>query len=112
MLAAIIPADGTAPVRIEDIESGYETVQSLVGGNFQVVGVPHLDGVMYVDEEGKLKPGGKVNDRATKLTAGYLLPHDVIVGDALILGMYDHEGNDTGLTAETAAAVKAACGTV
>lgn len=109
MLAAIIPADVNAPIRIEDIEPDLKVIQSLVGGYFQVVGIPSQPAVMYVDEEGKLKPGAEYNQRATKLAAGAILPHDIIVGDAVVLGMHDDQGNDTGLTRETADALKVAC---
>ena len=109
MLAAIIPADVSAPIRIEDIKPGFEVIQSLVGGDFQVLGVPDLPAVMYIDQEAKLKPGGEFNQRAMKLVARVILPHDIIVGDAVVLGMYDDQGNDTGLTRETADALGAAC---
>lgn len=110
MRAAIIPADSTSPVRIEDIKPGYKELQSLVGGSVQVVGIRKLGAWMYLDEDGKMKPGTEFNPRATKLSVGCIHPHDFIVGDVVLMGPPNNQGEDTDLPDDAVAALEAEFG--
>lgn len=103
MRAAIIPADGSQPIRVEDIKPGVRELQSLVGGYFEVVPLPALGASMYVDEEGKLKRDArlKLNHRATALASDRIRAEDFIVGDVVLLGARDGLDNDTDLPEST-----------
>ena len=72
-------------------------MQEAVGGYIQVVDLTPLNASLVMDEEGKLK-SKDVNRRAT-LLFWLLFPsvrhHDVIVGDAIIVGQPDDDGNTT-----------------
>lgn len=57
---------------------------------------------MYLNEEGKLS-GLPVNVTATALTRDLLPAYDVIVGDVILLGPPDDEGNDTDALIEVGA---------
>ncbi|MBG0738929.1 DUF3846 domain-containing protein [Paeniglutamicibacter antarcticus] len=99
MLAAIIPADNSQPIRFDDIEPG-ESLNELVDGYFQVVGLRTYSMNMYVNETGKLD-GLPTNLRATVLCcwAEAIRADDYINGEAVIFGPADDdEGEDTGLT--------------
>ena len=100
--AVVLSTDGT--VRSIDIDPSNELtqLQSLVGGYIQAVTLPN--GVtMWLNEEGKLH-GLEHNSSAQRLFdrsfgAGY----DLIVGDAVLMGGADEEGDTLGLTEEQVA---------
>lgn len=102
--AVILKTTGEAEV-VEipgDSESGgLEALQNAVGGYIQLVpisdpkGDPDETFTMYCNEEGKLH-SLDYNSPATRLSG--LWPHDVIVGDAIILGPVGGEGETLGLT--------------
>lgn len=98
MRAAIIPADPSQPIRIEDIEDNFETLGALVGGFIETVGAQAIAASMYVNEEGKIHSLAR-NDRATLVAnvSRSIRSTDYIAGDAVLLGLYDNEGNDTDL---------------
>lgn len=98
MRAAIIPADTTQPIRVEDIEDNFEALGALVGGFIETVGTRAIAASMYVNEEGKIH-GLARNDRATLVAnlSQSIRSTDYIAGDAGLLGLYDDEGNDTDL---------------
>jgi hypothetical protein len=106
---AIIPADISQPIRIEDVEVTLDQLQKAVGGDIQVVGLRELSMNMYLNEEGKF---GKFapNSRATTLGHEYraIRQDDHIVGDVVLLGPFDEEGEDTGLSPEQIAWLTAA----
>jgi uncharacterized protein DUF3846 len=84
-----ISTDGT----VEAVEvSSLKDYQAIVGGYIELVYLD--DGVMYVNEEGKLLDL-PYNAIATEVSS---LVFDVIMGDALVLGPGDDEGNDTPVT--------------
>lgn len=74
---------------VGDGENELAILQGAVGGYIE--GVPaQTGGVMFVDEEGQLKQR-RVNVRATQLA------NQVIVGDAVLTGGYDTEGETKGV---------------
>lgn len=109
MLVAIIPSDINSPIRIENVEPD---LQSLVGGDLQMLGIRDLDVSMFLDEEGKFKPGQLFNERATKLAVGSILPHDIIVGDVVLVGPPNSEGDDTDLPDQAIHKLRAVFGNV
>lgn len=110
MLAAIIPANISQPIRFEEIEAEtLQTLQTLVGGDIQAVGLRAVGMNMYVNENGKPE-GLPVNFRATFLCheVNAIFPHDYISGDAVFLGPVDEdEGEDTSLLADQVALLEA-----
>lgn len=91
-----IPQDEDRPlykVTIEDLAG----MQAAVGGYIEIVDLGPLMASLVVDEEGKLK-STPINRRAT-LLFWLLFPsarqRDVIVGDVLIVGHPDKDGNTT-----------------
>lgn len=99
MRAAIIPADPAQPIRIEDITADYKALGAIVGGFIEAVGARIIGASMYVNEEGKIHSLRR-NDRATIIAhlSQSIRSTDYIAGDAVLLGLYDDEGNDTELS--------------
>ena len=89
-----IPQDEDRPLYKVAID-GLSGMQEAVGGYIQVIDLTPLHATLVLDEEGKLsqKP---INRRAT-LLFWLLFPsvrhRDVIVGDAIIVGQPDEQGN-------------------
>lgn len=110
MLAAIIPADTTQPIRFEEVEAEtLQSLQTLVGGDVQFVGLRALGMNMYVNENGKPERL-PINFRATFLCheVNAIFPHDYISGNAVFLGpIDDDEGLDTSLVANQIALLEA-----
>lgn len=99
------------PVALDDLAD----FQRIVGGYVETVTLPDIDTVIWLNEDGKLL-GLPANRVATLLAkdAG-LMPGDVIVGDVVVTGGADDNGDETDLppagwlaVGEAAAAVKAA----
>lgn len=99
--AIVVPADGS-PARIETKEWTLDELQAGVGGYIEAVdiaqvltdaGLKTVNATMFVNEEGKLI-GLPVNPRATDFAArtigGWF--SDVILGDVVIIGQPDDEG--------------------
>ncbi|WP_240974874.1 DUF3846 domain-containing protein [Crystallibacter degradans] len=82
--ALIIPADLNEPARVETIDAGLETLQTLVGGNIEAVSGG--DWHFYLNEEGKIL-GLDWNRRAALLVlqeTGVLA--DLYCGNTVFLG--------------------------
>lgn len=97
----IIPANSDPYVEelLEDTVE-YETLSDGVGGMIEHVALDHsLD--LWVNEEGKLL-SLPINPIATMLWSKYFGNTDIIMGDALITGGTDEEGNTLGLSEEDA----------
>lgn len=75
----------------EDPEQEYPILSGAVGGMIEMVPCVYPDHYIYLNEEGKLI-GLEVNDSATALAKG-LSPFDMIVGDVVIAGPLDEDGN-------------------
>lgn len=92
---AIIKTDDT--IDILSVESmNYDTISAAVGG--WIEGVP-LEGVTaYVNEEGKIN-GLPTNKIATLLAhqSNAIFPNDYIVGNMIVMGPIDDEGEETSL---------------
>lgn len=97
MKAVLIKTTG----EIQDVEiDGPEepthlgSLQSVLGGYVVLVRtiIPHTQALVNEDGRAKLLP---TNARATRLSAPYLFSQDFIVGDMLIVGPMDDEGNFT-----------------
>jgi len=95
MKALLITPDHV--VKTVEIDSGLASLQKAVGGMIEYI--PISDEVhAFIDEEGKLK-GKEINTIATmvcrKLEVG-LQPDDMIVGDMIILGSLNADGQSDG----------------
>lgn len=91
-----LPADELAPLEVRDF-ADFMDYQSVVGGLFDVVDLSDLSATVYVNDEG-LIIGLPVNPRATYLwwlCVPAAREVSFLVGDAVIIGMPDAEGNDT-----------------
>lgn len=99
-----IPVDTDRPIEIRTFDR-LEDYQSAVGGWIEAVDVMPLGSTLYVNEEGLLRQL-PFNSRATFL-CWYELPplrhRTVLVGDAVLVGIPDDDGNDTNLPEETLA---------
>ena len=93
-----LPADELAPLEVREF-ADFIDYQAAVGGLFDVVDLPDLAATIYVNDEG-LFIGLPMNARATYLwwlCVPAALNNAFLVGDAVIIGMPDDEGNDTNL---------------
>jgi hypothetical protein len=98
--ALVIPAAPDADPRVVDIGPTLPAIRAHVGAANNA-SIPYLEvfrlgdtAVMYLDEDGKAK-GLPVNLRATLLAWMHgLRSPDHIVGDVLVVGPEDHNGDD------------------
>jgi hypothetical protein len=94
--AVQIPQDEDRPLYKVAVD-GLSGMQEAVGGYIQVIDLTPLNASLVLDEEGKLK-SKEINRRAT-LLFWLLFPsirhRDVVVGDAIIIGQPDEQGNST-----------------
>ena len=94
--AILIPTDEERPLYKTAID-GLSGLQDAVGGLIQAVDLGPLNATFFVNEEGKLQQQ-PINRRAT-LMWWLLFPSarhmDVIVGDAVMVGHPDEDGNST-----------------
>lgn len=96
--ALIIKTDGTHEIKEFFTGCSYEVIRDGVGGFIECVNLGFLDWAdMWVNEEGKLD-GLPLNSIGTTLWVAEYGPTDVIVGDIVITGGPDAEGNTTGLS--------------
>lgn len=100
MRALIIPADLEQPTRVEDLTGGLAELQELVGGYVRPLSLPESGASMYVDEEAGFKRNIPENPRAAAIL-DFIGVRTSILGDVVILGAPDKDGNDTDLS-ETA----------
>lgn len=100
----VVPHDEEQQLQLVEIEQGnYRDIQSHVGGTFDVIDIqrPTLTSV-FIHDEGKII-GLPLNRRATMLlwaSDAKWRGYDIIVGDALILGPPDEEGETTAVPGE------------
>lgn len=87
-----IPADGPIVVLTSEGDD-YATISAGVGGDIQAVGMPG-GYTLYVGEEGKYD-GSPFNPRATSITRGILSDRDMVMGDVVICGPVDANGDET-----------------
>lgn len=89
MLALVIPAEGKP--YLQKVDGGYKELQNLVGGLIDAVNSDKAS--CYVNDEGLLI-GLPFNRIASILMGRYL------VGDAVVCGDVDDDGNDTDVSDE------------
>lgn len=93
-----VPVDWDTSVESRDFDR-LEDYQAGVGGVIEAIDLTRIDTTMYVNEEGHLR-GLEFNPRATMLW-WYWEPaarqKAMIVGDAVLVGWPDREGNSTDL---------------
>ena len=96
-----IPADEERPLYKVAVE-GLSGLQDAVGGLIQAIDLGPTGATFFVNEEGKLHKQ-PINRRAT-LMWWLLFPSarqmDVIVGDAVMVGQPDEDGNSTDVPEE------------
>lgn len=98
----ITPDNETFPFPLPDDDPAEElaSLQGIVGGPIQMVPheVPNM--TVFCNEEGKLQPLAVVNRLATALFGGSLAWNDPIVGNVVVMGPINTEGDTLGLTVE------------
>jgi hypothetical protein len=84
----------------------YDQINQAVGGYIEALGIVVAGKrvTLYLNEEGKLD-NLPLNPIATSLTRGVVAEWDLIVGDVVVTGPPDGEGNDTGLAPEVVTAL-------
>lgn len=110
LTALVIPADSSQPARVvtEEIDLAY--LQYVVGGLIEPIdltrvltdnGPLRVTATVFVNEEGKLA-GLPLNSRATDLCAFRIggWECDVVVGDVIVTGQPDDDGENTGCPAK------------
>lgn len=94
----VIPAHDGLPLRQGEIDvTEVEAYQQVVQGHLQLLTFEEPAASLYINEEGKLE-GLPLNGRATMLLWMHnkaFRYHEIIVGDALLLGPDDGRGVDT-----------------
>lgn len=103
MKALVLTTDSTIEVEQDTDEFvSYATLSRAVGGMIEAVTLP--SGLtLWVNEEGKMN-GLPVNDYATRLfDSAFGSGIDIIVGNAIITGGADDDGETLGLTDEQVA---------
>ena len=103
MKALILKTNNTVEVE-QDTEEfvSYATLSRAVGGMIEAVTLPN-GLTLWVNEEGKMD-GLPVNEYATNLmTREFGATYDIIVGNAIVTGGADDEGETLGLTDEQVA---------
>lgn len=101
MRAVVVRASG----EIEEVDTPepgpgrLEAIKAVVGGWIEAVAAPGGH-VMYLNEEGKLL--GLSPNYAASALASAAMPgfNDIIVGDVLLVGPIDENGDDTAATIE------------
>lgn len=92
----VIPADQTEPLRKVEFRQGdLSYMQSVVGGLVQALDIERPDATLWSNDEGKLI-GLEMNRRATALWWVHdkrFRNYDVLVGNVLLTGTPDSEGN-------------------
>lgn len=96
-----IPADTATPIEVVEVDV-LADYQAVVGGDLELVESDRGGLALYLNETGRLD-GLPTNERATRLVRRLLEP---IVGDVLVLGPTDEDGDDTSLTDEAERAVR------
>jgi Domain of unknown function (DUF3846) len=103
MIGLVLKVDGNAHTFVFDTPDIADKVHEMVGGYFEVIAQNFNSRVtMYADEDGK-RHGKPINFLATILSG--LWPQDYVVGDVVLVGAPDEQGDDQGLSATVIAAV-------
>jgi hypothetical protein len=97
--AVIIKTDGTKSVVEFEVGDSYALISQAVGGWIEVVGLIKRQADLWVNEEGKID-GLPQNPIATSLFMEEYGQTDVIVGNVIITGGTDENGDTLGLTPE------------
>jgi hypothetical protein len=96
-----IPLDGPiAPFTITAGTPEYKQLQAKVGGDIEGVRIPMESHMLYVNESGLIQPNPRLNKIATRLA------RQPIVGDVVIAGPVDDEGDNESVSAEWLSWVK------
>lgn len=96
-----VPADSDEPIELIYVDSDDE-YRRIVGGWIEAVDVPVLGISIYVNEEGLVRRL-PFNARASAVwwANSGRLPNAMLVGDAVVVGYPDEDGNVTDVPAET-----------
>ena len=97
--AVVITTDGSKEVVEFEVGGSYDLLQQKVGGWFQVVALEQREADLWLNEEGKLNNLPR-NPIATSLFRSEYGDYDFIVGDVVITGGVDDNGDTLGLTDE------------
>jgi hypothetical protein len=98
MKAVIIKTDGSKSVAEFNNDTCYDLLRTTVGGLIECITLRNVEFCdMWVNEEGKLT-GLAQNPTATALWVDMYGTSDVIMGDVIITGGSDDEGETLGLT--------------
>ena len=98
MKAVVLSATGGDPLEVEAADDVmYEIIKSAVGGWIEIAPTPGAPFVMYVNEEGKIE-GLPFNARADRLANRYRTWSDPLMGNAVLVGLPDDDGEDTPFT--------------
>lgn len=93
----VIPAHTGEPTRKQELNpADLDAYQGLVHGNIDIVRLETPEAGLIINDEGKLL-GLRPNPRATALLWVHNPPfrgQDIIVGDAVLVGSTDEDGND------------------
>ena len=74
--------------------------ESIGGGTFDCIALPSLGIDIWIDDDGKLVENPKINLLGTALWMKEYGPTDIIVGNIVITGGVDDDGNTIGMTEE------------
>ena len=87
-------------VEFDELNS-YATIKEATGGGWiDCVRIPLLGVDVWIDDEGKLVENPKLNAFGTALWFLQYGMNDVVVGDIIVTGGIDEEGNTLGMTRE------------
>jgi len=96
-----IPVEGHPEIiTVEEGQDELALLQKAVGGYIEAVTVTEDGHTLYLNDEGKMN-GLPMNETATRMTRGILSPDDLIMGDAILVGPVDHEGESTTVDIDT-----------
>jgi hypothetical protein len=93
MKAVVMRVDGS----VSEFDQSYETIKENVGGWLEIAPTPGSPFVMFCNEHGKLD-GLPFNPRANRLANRYRDWEDPLMGDVVLVGLPDNEGENTEFT--------------
>ena len=97
--AVIIKTNGSKMTGVFNADNSYTVISDAVGGLIELVSLTKHDADMWINENGKYECEFQ-NPIATALWAEMYGTTDVIMGDVIITGGSDAEGETLGLTNE------------
>jgi len=96
-----IPVEGHPEIiTVKEGQDELALLQKTVGGYIEAVTVTEDGHTLYLNDEGKMN-GLPVNETATRMTRGILSPYDLIMGDTVLVGPVDDEGESTTVDIDT-----------